>query len=503
MATTQPQRETSSDRAPSITKHDIEVIDPFQDNTTNTDDGRSTTSEISEAERKLVRKLDYRIPPILCLLYFFAFLDRSNLGNARLQGLPEDVLGGDPTGTLYAWIFSAFFFSYVLCQVPCVILSKLFPPRRWLGISAIGFALCSTLMATGFNFGSLFADRVMLGVFEAAFSPGIPLYLSYFYTKHEIGLRLAYYQTFSAVAGAFGGLIAFGVQNAHVSIAKWRLLFIIEGLPGMVMGVIALFFLPDRPEMTGFFNEEERKLAMERRSRSISADIGYSLNKAHIWAALKDWRVYTGGIIFFGINCSLASVSAFLPTIIKSFGFTNAVAQLLTVPPYAVASIALIGTCYMSDRIQNRGMLLAVANAVCAIGYLILLLVKTNIHARYFATFCITSGVITAVGLIISWYPHNLGSETKRATGIPLFMSIGQGGSILGSQIFPSTEGPLYMYIVTCGLEFLAALCAIILSVSYLMDNRHRDRLYGKPKPDAEVDTSVLADKAPMFRYVP
>ncbi|OCB91312.1 MFS general substrate transporter [Sanghuangporus baumii] len=540
------EHDSSSGKDEATTKQEVDLTeireagqDAFSGNTV------ADGSKVSMEEWKLVRKLDRRILPIICLMYLFAFLDRSNVGNARLQGLPEDALHGDPTGKLYDWVFSAFFFSYVMCQVPAVIASKLFPPRLWLGTAALGWGICSTLMSTGYNFAGLFVARIGLGVFEACFGPGMPLYLSYFYTRHELGLRLAYFQTFGAVAGAFSGLVAFGIQHAHASVANWRLLFIVEGVPSVLMGLITLTFLPDRPEMTRFFNEKERKIALERVNRAISSDIGYKVKKSHIWAALKDWRVYVGGVIFFGLNCGFASISAFLPTIIKSFGFTNAIAQLLTVyvggviffglncgfasisaflptiiksfgftnaiaqlltvPPYAVAAILLMLTSYISDRIQNRGLPMAIANAVGAIGYLILLLVPTNVHARYFAVFCITAGIFAAIGLIIAWYAHNLGSETKRATGIPLFMAIGQCGSVLGSHIFPSTEGPRYIrgFSVTCGLQFIGAICAFILSISYIMDNRRRDHLYGKPVPEATVDTSELADKALMFRYVP
>jgi len=210
-------------------------------------------------------------------------------------------------------------------------------------------------------------------------------------------------------------------------------------------------------------------------------------------------------VIYFGLNCALAATSAFLPTIIKTFGFTNANAQLLTVPPYAVAAVVLTTLSYASDRLQSRGLFMAGASALGGIGYLILLTAKTNIHARYFATFCITSGTYTTIGIIIAWYAHNLGSETKRATGIPLFMAIGQCGSVLGSHIFPSSEGPEYTkgFAISCALEFLAAICSIILSISYRRDNRKRDQAYGVPDPDARVDTSVLADKAPGFRYLP
>ncbi|KAJ8585669.1 MFS general substrate transporter [Rhizopogon salebrosus TDB-379] len=470
-------------------------------------------SATPEEEKRLVRKLDRRILPILCLLYLFAYLDRTNLGNARLQGLVQENLHGDPTGVLFDWVNSAFFFSYIICQVPASIASKLFPPSYWVACAAIGWGVCSTLMATTFNFAGLIVARVGLGVFEAGFGPAIPLYFSFFYTRTEMGLRMAYWFGFAAVAGAFGGLVAFGVQ--HVGYGPyltgiggewdWKVLFLIEGIPAILLGILTCFALPNRPESTRYLNEREREIALERMNRGTSADVGAVINKEHIFRALRDWRIYTGGVIYFGVNCALASISAFLPTIIQTFGYTNALAQLLTVPPYAVAAIVLCMTCYVSDRMQSRGLAVAGACAVGAIGYLLLLTVPYNVHVRYFAVFCITSGTYTAIGVIIAWYAHNLGSETKKATGIPMFMAIGQCGSVLGSHIYPSTDGPRYIrgFSVSCGLEAFAMVCSLVLWASYRMDNARRDGEYGLPDPDATVDTSELADKAPMFRYIP
>ncbi|KIM91552.1 hypothetical protein PILCRDRAFT_711 [Piloderma croceum F 1598] len=456
-------------------------------------------------ERKLVRKLDRRILPIACFLYLFAYLDRTNLGNARLQGLPEDTLHGDPTGHLFDWVNSAFFFSYIICQIPATIVSKLYPPHYWMACSAIGWGICSTLMASGFDFGGLIAARLGLGFFEAGFGPAIPLYFSFFYTKEEMGLRMAYWFGFAAVAGAFGGLVAFGVQQAHSHVANWKILFIIEGIPAVLLGFICLTFLPSRPESTNYLTEDERELAIERVNRSTSSDVGATVNKAHIRAAFKDWRIYVGGVIYFGANNALASMSAFLPTILTTFGFSKAIAQLLTVPPYVCAAIVLTLFSVYSDRRQSRGFFIATASTIAGIGCILLLTVTENIHVRYFATFCITSGTYTTIGIIIAWFAHNLGSETKKATGIPMFMAIGQCGSVLGSHLYPSNQGPRYIkgFAVTCALSLLGAVCAIILSLSYRFDNRKRDKLYGKPAPDARVDTYELADKAPQFRYVP
>ncbi|TFK82621.1 MFS general substrate transporter [Polyporus arcularius HHB13444] len=463
--------------------------------------------------------------PLICLLYLFAYLDRINLGNARLQGLPQDVLGGDPTGVLYDWVNSAFYFPYILCPVPAIILSKLCPPRLWFGCAALAWGLCSVLMATAFNFPGLLVARISLGVFEAALSPGVPFYMSLFYTRQEIGLRLATYGGFAAVAGAFGGLLAFGIQHARTTIATWRVLFIIEGIPSILLGVAAIFFLPDRPEETRFLTEEERKVALERMNRGTTADTGRVLQKKHIVMAFKDWRIYAAGVIYFASNCAFGSISAFLPTIITTFGFTNAIAQLLTIPPYAVAATILGITAYMTDRLQSRGLFVATGSLMGAIGYVCvfcrvcavvsvpladlhksrLLLTVTNNHVRYFATFWITSGTYTVNNAIIAWFAHNLGSETKKAAGIPLYMVIGQCGAVLGSHLYPLTDGPRYIigFSINCALYVLAAVVALVLTVSYRVENRRRDRVYGKADPDAVVDISQLADKAPQFRYTP
>jgi sugar phosphate permease len=316
---------------------------------------------------------------------------------------------------------------------------------------------------------------------------------------------MAYWFGFAAVAGAFGGLLAFGVQNIHANIQNWRLLFIIEGIPAVLLGILTIFFLPNRPESTTFLTERERAIALDRMNRATSGDTGAVVNRSHVRMAFKDWRIYTAGVIYFGLNCALASISAFLPTILKTLNYTNARAQLFTVPPYAVAAVVLVGFSYASDRVQSRGFFMAASCSIGAIGYLLLLTVHENLRVRYFATFCITSGTYTTIGLIIAWFAHNLGSETKKATGIPMFMAIGQCGSVLGSHIYPKTQGPAYTqgFAIGCALEFLGAVCCIILSISYRRENARRDKLYGKPVDNARVDTHELADQAPNFRYMP
>ncbi|KAH9941701.1 MFS general substrate transporter [Epithele typhae] len=490
---------------------------PQPDREAVTRDEKATPAE----EKHLVRRLDMRIMPFICCLFLCSYLDRVNLGNARLQGLPQDILGGDPTGVLFDWANSAFYFSFVLCPVPLTVLSKLCPPRIWFCLVAVGWGVSAVLMATSFNFAGLFVSRLAIGAFEGGFSPTVPLYLSFFYTPREQGLRLAVYTAFAGVAGAFGGLLAFGIQHAHIAIENWRLLFIVEGTPSIVLGLLALFFLPDRPEQTSYLNERERQVALERANRGTSADAGQVINRSHVYGALTDWKVYAGGLQFLAAAASFSSIAAFLPTIITTFGYTNALAQLLTVPPYAVGSIVLCLVSYASDRSQLRGPFVIATSSLSGIGYILLVTVADNKHVRYFATFCITSGTYSMGSILFAWYCHNLGSESKKAAGTALYMAIGQCGAVLGSHLYPLTQGPRYLkgFGVNCALHFFSAAVAAVLMVYYHLENRRRDEKYGKPVCDAMVNTRELADKvsarrvadgmsslvsqAPAFRYTP
>jgi uncharacterized membrane protein YeaQ/YmgE (transglycosylase-associated protein family) len=134
----------------------------------------------------------------------------------------------------------------------------------------------------------------------------------------------------------------------------------------------------------------------------------------------------------------------------------------------------------------------------------VLLTVAHNDHVRYFATFLIVSGTYTTIGLVIAWYAHNLGSETKRATGTPLYMAIGQCGSVLGTHLFPTTEGPRYIkgFSVLAALLFLGSVCASALTSHYRYENARRNRVYGKRLPNTRVDTSELADRVSTITFL-
>lgn len=237
-----------------------------------------------EAEKRLVRKLDRTILPWIMLLYLFSYIDRSNMGNARNIGLEEDI---GLSSVQYQIASASFYIGTVLFGTIGGLMLKVVKPSTWLGICAIGWGAVSTLQATCTNPGGLIAVRFFLGVFEASFAPGCALYLSFWYLKSELSLRIAAYAGMSALSGVLSGIIAYGVGRANdMAITSWQALFIVEGIPTVAVGVATFWMLPSRPESgkSFWFTEKEHQIILSRRSRfTKNADTGISMAQVKAW----------------------------------------------------------------------------------------------------------------------------------------------------------------------------------------------------------------------------
>ena len=192
----------------------------------------SNTSHATEidvqAEQALVRKLDKFIVPVVMMAYLLCFLDRTNIGNARLFGLEDDLgLKGDQ----YQVAVAILFVPYVLIEVPSNLILKKFRPSRWLSFITTGWGIVSTLMGIVQSYPGLLVTRALLGLLEGGLLPGLTVYLTLFYTKKEIALRIGYLFVSSALAGACGGMLAYGIgyMDGVNGLSGWRWIFIIEG----------------------------------------------------------------------------------------------------------------------------------------------------------------------------------------------------------------------------------------------------------------------------------
>ncbi|RKU41707.1 hypothetical protein DL546_002904 [Coniochaeta pulveracea] len=360
-------------------------------------------SDEKALEKRLVRKLDLYLIPLVMSLYLFSFLDRVNIGNARLYHLEEDL---HLTGNQFQVAVSILFVTYLTFEVPSNLVLKKFTPRRWIAFITVSWGVIATCMGLTHSYGSLVACRVLLGVVEAGLFPGLNVYLTMFYTRHELALRVGYLFVSAAIAGALGGLLAYGIghMDGVADMSGWRWIFIIEGIPTFFLGIATWFLLPNDAETAYFLSEEEKKMQVIRLARDYGVTTSaQQFSKVDMMKAFKDWKVWAFAIAQFGIDTMLYGYSTFLPTIIKGLGkWTTAEVQLLTIPCYFLGAATYMTVAYLSDRSQKRGLFIVIFGCVSIVGYGILIS-DSSAGVHYFGCFLVALGLYVAVGMPLAW----------------------------------------------------------------------------------------------------
>jgi MFS family permease len=316
-------------------------------------------------------------------------------------------------------------------------------PSRWIAFITISWGIIATLTGIVQNYGGLIACRLMLGAVEGGLFPGMAVYLTFFYTKRELALRIGYLFVSAALAGACGGLLAFGIGHMDGVAGQrgWRWIIIIEGLPTVVLGIATLWILPDNPATTYFFTPKEKRLAAARLTRQT----GYTAKAAEFhWddvkKCVKDWKVWAFCFAQFGADVMLYGFSTFLPTIIRGIQpkASTALIQVYTIPCYALGAITYLIVARISDHQQRRGLYAALFGFVSIIGYA-LLISDTSSGVHYAGCFFVAMGLYVNVGLPLAWLPTNSPRYGKRTTATGLQLSIGNCAGIMSSFVSPAT----------------------------------------------------------------
>jgi MFS family permease len=228
-----------------------------------------------------------------------------NIGNARLYHLEEDL---GLTGNQFQVAVSILFVTYILFEVPSNLVLKLFTPRRWIAFITTSWGIIATLTGLVHNYPSLIACRLLLGVVEAGLFPGLNVYLTFFYTKHELALRVGYLFVSAAIAGGLGGLLAFGIgqMDGVAGMHGWRWIMIIEGLPSIVLGILTFFLLPNDAGSAYFLSENERKMMVARHKVEYgNTTSAQEFSRRDMMKAFKDWKVWLFCVAQFGSDTML------------------------------------------------------------------------------------------------------------------------------------------------------------------------------------------------------
>ncbi|KAL1919592.1 uncharacterized protein VTP21DRAFT_1523 [Calcarisporiella thermophila] len=450
--------------------------------------------------KRILRKVDVRIIPTMMVLYFLAYLDRSNIGNARLANYEADLnLNEDH----FYWSLQVFYFGYSLCEIPANYMLKKLRPSRWIGLIMLLWGITSTCLAACWNFGSLFSARLLLGIFEAGLFPGIVFYLSFWYSKKEMAFRMALFYSGMSMSGLLGGLIAFGVMRIEGHLRAWQYLYIIEGVPTILVGALTFFLLPDYPETAKFLTEEERNFLVARLRHENNSDTGTEVQHDHrkmILEAFKEPRTYLFAIACIAYSLPGVALNLFLPTIVKALGHSDVKAQAMAAAPYAPAAVCSVLFAFFSDKFTQRAYFLMLVAGLAVVGFL-LQLVLVSPDAQYGAMFLVAIGLWSMAPLCMAWVATNFAPAMKRGIATAFIIACGNLVSSFGSQMYRNDDKPRFVRANSINLAICAVLfisCGI-LRWHLAAENKKRDKMLAEGKYDP--NRTADHDRDPVYRF--
>ncbi|KAF3034124.1 hypothetical protein E8E12_000388 [Didymella heteroderae] len=409
----------------------------------------SDTSQLRidrEVERRLVRKIDLFIVPTVALLYLFCFIDRANIGNARLAGFERDL---QLTGYDYNTILSVFYISYIIFEIPSNMACKALGPGWFLPGTTLGFGVLTVCFAFVRDFSTACAVRFLLGIFEAGMLPGIAYYLSRWYTRSELAFRIALYVVMAPLAGAFGGLLASAILrlDSFGPTRTWEMIFLIEGIITIGLALISFFTLTDRPNTACWLAEEEKQLIVNRLTaeRLGTTEVLDKMSMAKVLRGILNPIVLGTSWVFLLACITVQGLAFFAPTIIRTI-YPNATVtrqQLLTVPPYMVGAVAILSVNFASWKTDKRNIYMFLSALPVMVGY-VMFLASTNSQVRYGATFIIATGAFNSGALCNAQVAANVVSDTARSSAIGANVMAGNIGGLIATWAFLPFDRPNY-----------------------------------------------------------
>ncbi|ORY97594.1 major facilitator superfamily domain-containing protein [Syncephalastrum racemosum] len=325
--------------------------------------------------------------------------------------------------------------------------SKMVGPKIWIPAIMITWGVIMAAMSATNNGPGLMAARFFLGVAESGLYPGLLLYLSMWYTKQEQAKRIAWFFCSSTLAGAFGGVLAYGIMRMEGvrGLHGWQWIFIIEAIPTIILAFVTYFVLPDYPEKTPVLNDREKAII----TRRLREDAGVASQKHFSWKqffdTFLDWKTWYFAVMYLCGSITVYSLSMFMPSIVKGMGYSSLNAQAMSAPPYAFACVFCVLLAYSADYFMERGVHLAGTSFLAMIGYILLITLKDSGNvALFIAAIITTMGAFSAAPPVASWFSNNFGGHTKKAIAIAIIISAGSIGGAIAGQVYRADDAPHY-----------------------------------------------------------
>lgn len=428
----------------------------------------STTSSVSELERSTMHRVAWRILPFLIVCYLIAIIDRGNIGMASLQ-MNEDL---GLTAKVFGFASSLFFFSYFLLEVPSNLAMQKYGARIWIARIMITWGLISAGTAFVQGANSLYVMRFLLGAAEAGFFPGVLLYLTYWlpsaYRARMVAIFMVAIPAANFIGSPLSGLLL--SLEGWMGMRGWHWLFIIEGIPAVLLGIACLFVLTDRPEQATWLSNEQRNWLTRRLAEEASKKT--TIGHISLWKLLRHKDIWVLALIYSGASAAGSTMSVWAPQLLKTFGLSAMEIGLVNAIPYGLASVLMIVWGRSSDRTGERRWHTAMTMLMIA-GGLLLTLFTSSLVATVIMLSLVLIGAYSMKGpfwaLVSGWL-----SSSTAAAGLA---AVGALANLIGGGIMVNAYGAIHDATDSHALALmpLAALCTLA-GVMVLVIGRKRER---------------------------
>ncbi|KAJ9614299.1 hypothetical protein H2200_002435 [Cladophialophora chaetospira] len=394
------------------------------------------------SDKRLVRKIDIHVIPILIILFTFSLIDRNIIATARVAGMGE-ALG--LTGNRYSIALLVLFPLYILIELPTnFILRKISVKAFFFGMV---FCWGTVAMCHAFvnNFRQLVVLRILLGLFEGSFQPVCIYIVSSWYTRYETQRRLAFWFALGQLLAAFSGILSYGLStlNGRGGLDGWQWIYLVPGLITVALSVPVWFLVCEFPENAKWLKQDELARLRGWLATDRAEILEERMTVGRAVAGLRDWKVWVLASLLFFVTAAAYTMSFFTPTILSSLGFSVALSQILVTPPYIAACLANIATGLIADKVHMRSPFI-IGHVVLTMTGFGLIGWGPNTGAKMTGIYFSIIGSQCAIPSVYTFLANNVVGTTKRQIAVPLQTVWGGIGGIAGSLYFRQQDYPKY-----------------------------------------------------------
>ncbi|EFQ34484.1 major facilitator superfamily transporter [Colletotrichum graminicola] len=437
--------------------------------------GRLSQTADPELNQRLKRRIDTHIMPLICIVYFLQYIDKTSISYASVTGIQQST---GLHGNQFNWVASIFFFGQLAFEFPTIRLIQMFPLAKYTSINVTLWGLVLACLAACKNYASLLVCRFLLGVLEAAIVPAWVLFTSQWYTKQEQAFRVGIWFSVCGAAQMFGGFFAYGVavhvgKDPDAALRGWQIIFLFLGLLTAAVGVAFWFIMPDSPASAKFLSHQEKAAHLER-IRDNEQGIGSQQFKwKHVKEALLDTMTWLYAFWIFAANIPNSIATSFGNILVKGMGYTGEESLLLVTPLGAYEIVALLGLTWLAMKTRQR-LYWCIAGHIPAIIGAILMATTSKVPALigYYTSGGIPIGWTTILGLQSS----NVAGSTKKITVACIGTIAYTVGNIISPQTFQARDAPRYLpaKISICIIYFLVTVDLFVMR--WVLDRRNKKR---------------------------